>query len=148
MIKELRYTMDTLASDPILIDTGRYIPRYQQRLYSDMEGEIANRLATQPNYQATVKLLTGEHIIQTRPLPPGLNTAQLSDRIRRIKRQMLELGYTRAHRQVEAEIRSRQERLRREAGSEPPPTSTSGNESSHREGTPPIEPDEPPPTHG
>jgi hypothetical protein len=145
LIRELRYTMDVLANDPIMIDTGRYTPRYQQRLYSDMEGEIANRLSGQPNYQANAKTLTGEHIIRTKPLPPGLSTEQLNARIRRIKTQMLELRYCLDHSKVEAEIRSRQERLRLEAGSEPPPSSTSGNNPPHEGGTP-MDTDEPPPT--
>jgi hypothetical protein len=128
LIAELRYTMDKLADEPILIDIGRYMPRYRQRAHKDMADEIGNRLSMQPNYQANAKLLTGEHIIKTKPLPPNLNSSNLSDRTKRIKRQMLELGYCLDHRQVEEQKNTRQERLRRVEGEEPPSTTTNRNE--------------------
>src|ERR671914_303334 len=70
LITELRYTMETLAKQPILMDTGQLIPKFSNRTYSDQQAEVANSLTNQPNYQAKVKLLTGEYTIQTikRPL--------------------------------------------------------------------------------
>jgi hypothetical protein len=47
MITELRYTMATLAKDPILVDTGQYQPKYQPRTYADMENEISRDLTAQ-----------------------------------------------------------------------------------------------------
>src|SRR5205807_616782 len=87
MITELRYAMDMLAQYPILVDTGQYQPKYQNRTYADMENEISRDLTQQPNFQARVKLLAGEHVIQTKDSPPGLTDAQLEDRIARIQAQ-------------------------------------------------------------
>jgi hypothetical protein len=44
LIRELRYAMDRLAMDPIMVDTGRYRPKYEKRQYLDMENEIARDL--------------------------------------------------------------------------------------------------------
>jgi hypothetical protein len=54
MVRELRYTMQVLAKEPIMVDTGQYKPKYQNRTYADMENEIARDLTQQPNYQAKV----------------------------------------------------------------------------------------------
>jgi GTPase SAR1 family protein len=147
MITELRYTMDVLANDPIMIDTGRYTPRYQQRLYSDMQNEIANRLKNQQNYEANVKLLSGEHIIRTYPLSPGLTGHNLESRIEHIQKHMRNAGYTRYYKDVEREVRERQEILRRELGEELPPTRTVNKEASYNQAASNISRDEPPPTH-
>jgi hypothetical protein len=63
MITELRYTMAVLSEQPILVDTGQYQAKFQNRTFADMENEIARDLTNQPNFQARVKLLSGEHTI-------------------------------------------------------------------------------------
>ncbi|MGI0034870.1 MAG: type IV secretory system conjugative DNA transfer family protein [Nitrososphaera sp.] len=81
MIRELRYTMEALSREPILVDTGQYEPRFQNRTFSDMENEIARNLTNQPNFQAKVKLLSGECVIKTNNLPGVLSGEQLTARI-------------------------------------------------------------------
>jgi hypothetical protein len=126
LITGLRYTMDVLANDPIMIDTGRYIPRLQQRLYSDMEAEIANRLSGQPNYRANIKTLKKEHSIRTKDSPRIISSDQLKKRITLIKTQMRapKIGYCRYYKDVEREIYERQEILRKTPQQCPPPTHT------------------------
>src|SRR5205823_7395525 len=81
MMTELRYTMDMLAQYPILVDTGQYQPKYQNRTFADMENEIARDLTQQPNFQAKVKLLSGEHVIQTKNSPTGLTSRSEERRV-------------------------------------------------------------------
>jgi hypothetical protein len=121
MIIELRYTMDMLAQYPILVDTGQYQPRYQNRTFADMENQIARDLTQQPNFQARVKLLSGEHIIQTKKSSQGLTGSQLEDRIARIQAQTRQ-NYCKPRIEVEREIRERQERLKT-VENKPNPTS-------------------------
>jgi hypothetical protein len=132
MITELRYTMATLAKHPILVDTGQYQPKYQARTYQDQENEIARDLTAQKNFQARVKLLSGEHTIQTKDLPGGLTGEQLAQRIARI-RCLTRRSYCQPRRAVETEIHQRQERLlyaheltkpqpQRRRATPPPPT--------------------------
>jgi hypothetical protein len=111
MITELRYTMDVLAQQPILVDTGQYQPKYQNRTYADMENQIARDLTQQPNFQAKVKLLAGEHVIQTKNTPPGLTGSQLVQRIAQIQAQTRK-NYCKPRLEVEKEIRERQEKWR------------------------------------
>jgi hypothetical protein len=111
MITELRYTMDVLVENPILVDTGQYQPKYQTRTFSDQENEIARDLTTQQNFQAKVKLLSGEHTIQTKNIPPGLTGLQLEQRIAQIQTQTRK-NYCKPRTEVEREIRERQERLK------------------------------------
>jgi hypothetical protein len=122
MITELRYTMETLAKQPVLVDTGQYQAKYQNRTFADMENQIARDLANQPNYQAKVKLLSGEHTIQTKNIPPGLIGLQLEERIAHIQAQT-RLNYCKPRTEVEREIRERQDRLKA-VENKPNPTST------------------------
>jgi hypothetical protein len=121
MIRELRYTMDTLAKYPILVDTGQLIPKYTNRTYSDQQAEVANSLTNQPNYQARVKLLSGEHIIQTKNYPPGLTGKYLEARIEQITEQT-RLNCCKPRAAVEEEIRQRQERLKAVENKPNPPS--------------------------
>jgi hypothetical protein len=57
MLTLLREVMAVLSKDSVLIDTEKYQPKYQMRLYSDMEGDISNYLANQANYCAKVKIV-------------------------------------------------------------------------------------------
>jgi hypothetical protein len=137
MITELRYTMATLANHPILVDTGQYQPRYQNRTYQDMENQIARDLTQQPNFQARVKLLSGEHTIQTKNFPSLLTGTLLQARIAQIQAQTRRT-YCKPRQTVETEIRERQERLLYERATiETTTTKARGGRSS-----PP-----PPPTH-
>jgi hypothetical protein len=119
-----------LAREPILVETGQYRPRLQNRTYSDMEGDISNYLTNQENYHARVKLLTGEYVIKTHPLPPLLSEHEVQERITAIKQRMLFFGYTKPYRQVEREIQLRQVQLRERgaAADAPPPTHTNGKQ--------------------
>lgn len=122
MITELRYTMDVLAKQPILIDTGQYQFKYQNRTFADMENQIARDLTQQPNFQAKAKLLSGEHTIKTKNYPPLLTGRELTERIAQIQTQTRR-GYCKPRREVEKEIRERQEKWRGSAApEEPPPT--------------------------
>ena len=122
MITELRYTMDTLAKQPILVDTGQLIPKYSNRTYTDQQAEVANSLTNQPNFQAKVKLLpAGEYTIQTIKPTGGIEDNQKEARIRQIQQQTRQ-NYCKPRLEVEREIRERQERLKA-AENKPNPTS-------------------------
>ena len=125
MLRSCREVMEILAREPVMVDTGQYRMKVQPRPYSDMTNEIANSLSQLPNYTARVRFLSsGEHVLETKPLPPGLSGEALAERIRSIKRQMWEQGYTRYYKEVEKEIRERQDALRgTDEADEPPPTS-------------------------
>jgi hypothetical protein len=131
MITELRFAMAVLSQQPILVDTGQYQPKYQNRTFADMENEISRDLTQLPNFQAKVKLLAGEHIIQTKGSPPGLTGSQLVERIAQIQTQTRK-NYCKPREVVETEIRERQEKWRSQVpdspqrtppSEEPPPTS-------------------------
>jgi hypothetical protein len=138
MITDLRYSMAILAENPILVDTGQYQPKYQNRAFADMENQIARDLTNQPNFQAKVKLLSGEHTIQTKDTPPGLTGLQLAERIAQVQAQTRK-NYCKPRLEVEEEIRERQERWRNQITD-----STRGSGSPGRQ--PPTS-DKPPPTH-
>src|SRR5205823_591975 len=105
MITELRYTMDTLAKQPILVDTGQLIPKYSNRTYTDQQAEVANSLTNQPNFQAKVKLLpAGEYTIQTIKPTGGIEDNQKEARIRQIQQQTRQ-NYCKPRLEVEREIR-------------------------------------------
>ena len=116
-----------LATAPILVETGQYRPRVQNRLYSDMAGEIQRDLANAVNYTAKVKLVSGEeYVIRTKPAPETLTGKALTERIQAIKKHMLALGVIRHYTEVEREARERQERLLGITDT-PPPVTTNGN---------------------
>ena len=123
MLKSLRQTMELLAKEPIMVDTGQYRPVFRQRSYADMTGEIANSLSQQDNYVARVKTLTGEHTIRTNPLHTHMTDVELAERIGDIKQRMREQGLCRPAHEVEEEVRLRHERLR-QRNDAPPPTHT------------------------
>jgi hypothetical protein len=125
MLTELRYTLQVLAHNPILVDTGQLIPRYKLRTFADQQNAIANDLSQQENYLARVKTLQSEHTIRTHPLTTRLTEAQLAERIEEIKRRMREQGLCRSAHEVEAEVRLRHEQLR-ERHNAPPPSHTNG----------------------
>jgi hypothetical protein len=125
MLKRLRETMEVLAKEPIMVDTGQYRPVFRMRTYADMTGEIANRLSQQDNYVARVKTLTSEHTIRTHPLPALMTEVQLAERIADIKRRMREQGLCRPACEVEEEVRLRHEQLR-QRNDAPPPSHSNG----------------------
>jgi len=133
LITELRYAMTILSEHPILVDTGQYQPKYQNRTFQDAENEIATKLTNQPNFQAKVKLLSGEHSINTYNYPPFLTGGDLTERLSQIQAQTRR-DFCKPRREVEQEISQRQEKLRGStAPIDPPPTY--------------YTPEEPPPTH-
>jgi len=139
--------MDVLAREPIMVDTGRYQPKYQNRTYQDMENQIARDLTNAPNYTARVKLVNaGEYTITTEPAPETLSGTALTERIQAIKRHMRTLGYTRHYTEVEQEIRERALRLLG-IGAEPPPATTNGHVRPTQGSIPetPDDTDKPPP---
>ncbi len=121
LVTELQYTMAILAEQPILVDTGQYQPKFQNRAYQDMENQISCDLTTQPNFQAKVKLLSGEHTIQTKNSPHGLTGSQLEERIALIQAQTRK-NYCTPREAVETEIQQRQEKWKSSDSKEPPPT--------------------------
>jgi hypothetical protein len=125
MLTELRYTLQVLADNPILVDTGQLIPKYKLRTFADQQNAIANELSQQENYLVRVKTLKSEHTIRTNPLTTRLTEAQLAERIGEIKRRMQALGLCRPAQEVEAEVRLRHEQLR-ERHDAPPPSHTNG----------------------
>jgi hypothetical protein len=127
MLRALRAALAVLAERPILVDTGLYKDILRPRTYSDSQAEIGNFLANQPNFQARVKLLSGEHVIRTHPAPPLLPEHEIQARITAIKERMRRRGITKSYREVEQEIRERQEKLRERPHSDtPPPSSPNG----------------------
>jgi hypothetical protein len=80
-------------------------------------------LANQPNHQARVKLLSGEHVVKTLPPPPSLPEHEIQARISAIKQQMRLTGITKPYQEVEQEIKERQEKLRERPQSDAPPHS-------------------------
>ncbi len=130
LLRALRSVLGILAAEPVMVDTGQYRPRLQPRLYSDVEGEIANVLVNQENYAARVKIVnSGEYTIKTREAPQGLTGEALAERIETVKRQCRALGVTRHYTEVMEEIRKRQEGWRQATGADtpqPPPTQTGG----------------------
>ena len=126
LLTELRYCMGALAADPILVDTGQYVPRYRQRSYHDQDNLVANELSQLPNFHAKVRLLSGEHTIRTNPAPLLVSEPEVEARIRAIKERMLRQGYTRAAQAVEEEAGKRHEALRQRPPDVPPPTHSPG----------------------
>jgi hypothetical protein len=112
MLKSLRAVMAILSREPVMVDTGQYRPRLQQRTFADQLGEIQNQLTNLKNYQAKAKTLSGEYTIKTLPPPKGVSGPALQERLARIKRQMRFLGITRPVVEVLAEVRKRHDRLR------------------------------------
>jgi hypothetical protein len=123
MLKSLWGALEAMARQPILVDTGQYTPRRQQRTFADQVGQIQNELTNLETFHAKVKLLSEEHVIKTFPAPQGVTGDLLAARLTRIKRQMRFLRYVRDAREVDEEIRKRHERLRGSRSSDdPPPT--------------------------
>jgi hypothetical protein len=125
MLTELRYTIQVLAHNPILVDTGQQVPRYKLRTFADQQNAIANDLSQQENYVARVKTLRGEHTIRTNPLSTLMTDVELAERIGDIKRRMREQGLCRPADEVEEEVRLRHEQLR-QRNDAPPPSHTNG----------------------
>lgn len=99
-----------LAKNPILVSTGQYKPKYQQRTFADMEKEISSTLANMPNRRARVKILDNEFEIATLPPSLGLTGQALSDRLSSVQQQTISSVCV-ARSAVEQEIVSRQENL-------------------------------------
>jgi hypothetical protein len=126
-----------LARDPILVDTGQFQPKYQLRTYQDQENLVANEVSQLPNYTAKIRLLSGEHIIKTRPAPPLVSEGEVEARIRSIKERMLRQGYTKSAAAVEEEVRKRHELLRRRPDDDAPPPIHSNGRRQGRQKPPP-----------
>jgi Type IV secretion-system coupling protein DNA-binding domain len=135
MITELRYCMETLAKDPVLVDTGKYVPQMRQRSYQDQENLIANELSSLlPNYHAKVRILTAEHTIKTRPAPKLISEPEVDARIQAIKARMLSLGYTRDAQAIEEEVAKRHELLRQRPPDVVPQIHTTGRRNGRQKG--------------
>ena len=113
MLTEFRYVLTVLSENPILVDTGQYVPKYRQRTYQDQENHISNILSSQlANYHAKVRVLTAEHMIKMRPAPKLVSGPEVEARIREIKQRMLAMGFTKAAQAVDEEVAKRHEVLR------------------------------------
>jgi hypothetical protein len=129
MITELRYIMDALAEDPILVPTGQYQPRYQQRQHLDMERQIVRDLVYLPDHQAKTKLPTYDHEIQTLEPPDTPTDHLLNSRIENIRARMIspQFSYCKYYAEVERDILERHRTWRQYPDArfdEPPPTHT------------------------
>ncbi len=111
-------TLDTLGAllrkEPCMVPSGQSEPVYDRpRLYSDIEGELANELTLLPNYHAKCKLVRGtglaEYTIRTLPLPDYLprRGRAIAEHIRERSSRL----YGRPRAQVEEAIRDRLARL-------------------------------------
>jgi len=129
MLKAIRETMAVLATDPILVDTGQFQPKYQLRSYADQENQVANELSQLPNYTAKVRILTSEHTIRTRPAPPLVPEQEVEARIRAIKERMIREGVTLPAAVIEEEVRKRHEMLRARPPGVVPPIRAAGRNS-------------------
>jgi hypothetical protein len=113
-ITSLRQTMQVLASDPILIDTGQHEPIYDKpRTYADVQNQTASTLANLPKYTARVKIIGSddksvEHTVKTLEPERGFRGIALQDRLDRIRENNIRDGYLRERVKVEEEITSRQ----------------------------------------
>jgi hypothetical protein len=136
MLTELRYCIGVLAKeDPILVDTGKYVPQMRQRSYQDQENLVANELSSLlPNYHAKVRLLTAEHTIKTRPAPKLISEPELEARIRAIKERMLRDGVTLPAAAIEEEVAKRHEALRQRPPDVVPQIHTTGRRNGRQKG--------------
>ncbi len=118
-LRSLRSTMEALAVDPILVDTGQHELIYDTpRTYADVQNEIATRLANLPKFTARVKIVGAndkpvEYTIQTLSPDRGVGKVILQERIERIREHNICDGYIRSRQEVEEEIRTRQEQFSR-----------------------------------
>jgi len=125
MLKALRHTLEILAKEPLLTDTGLFQPKYQLRSYQDQENLVANELSQLPNYTAKVRALAGEHTLHTPPTPKLVSEQEVEERIRVIKHRMLLQGYTRSAADIDEMVRKRHEALRARPDDDNPPTTHS-----------------------
>ena len=140
MLTELRYVLTVLAENPVLVDTGQYIPKFRQRTVQDEENHIANEISTLPRYTARVRLISGrEHTIRTLPPPKKLSEQEIDERIAAIKERMRFFGICKPYTAVQAEIDLRQATWRERADADipsPPPTHTNGRRRNTRQKPP------------
>jgi hypothetical protein len=113
LLSSLRQTMEILAHEPILVDTGQHEPIYDKpRTYADVQNETASKLATLPTFTALARIATEnstvEYSIRTLAPERGLGKAALQERIERIQAYNRNEGYTRSRQEVEGEIQRRQ----------------------------------------
>jgi hypothetical protein len=125
LLTELRYTLGVLARSPLFATTGELELTMYPRTYADQTNQILSDLVSMPNYACRARFVSsGEHVLRTRPLGPGVSGTELTRRLGQIRRQMFEQGLTRSARDVEKEIAERHLKLRGSAEpDEPPPTS-------------------------
>jgi hypothetical protein len=111
-IKDLLFLGALLSDDPILVNSGQWLPTYDRpRSYSDVEGEIASRLVNQPQFHAICKIIRNgrpeEHELRTAGYLPTVPTAEDTARLERIRARS-RLLYCRPRNEVEAELLRRQ----------------------------------------
>ncbi len=111
-ITALRKTMEVLAQEPILIDTGQHEPIFDKpRTYADVQNQIANELVGLKNGMARVKLPTGEyHLRVLLPSTPKEQRSpeRLQERITAIRARNIQERYLLPRNEVEKAIRRRQ----------------------------------------
>jgi hypothetical protein len=137
MLTLLRQTLEILAKDPLLTDTGLFQPKYQLRTYSDQENLVANELSQLDNYTAKVRLLSGEHLIHTKPPPHLVSEREVEERIQAIKERLLREGVTLPAAAIEEEVRKRHELLRSRPDSDTPPPKRSNRRKNGQQNPPP-----------
>ncbi|HEU5376684.1 MAG TPA: TraM recognition domain-containing protein [Ktedonobacteraceae bacterium] len=106
--------LHALAKEPVMADTGRYIPKYgTEETIANAQARIANELGRLPKFTAKVKLSDGsgnpvEHTIQTCAPGKGLYGQALRERQERIHQQNIKDKYIRPRKEIEEEIVMRQ----------------------------------------
>jgi hypothetical protein len=111
MGNSLRLLMRVLAAEPILVDSGQHAPIYDKpRTYADVQNQIATDLANLKPFHAKCKLGHQEELLQTQSLPRVIHGAVI-DYLTAALQKTTRLRYCKARRDVEEEMRVRQEKL-------------------------------------
>jgi hypothetical protein len=124
MLTEFKYVLTVLSENPVMVDTGQLVPKYQLRSVSDQQNFNANSLSQQALFHARVKTLHGEFTIRLSPPDEPMRAELVQERIDYIKQRMRERGVTRPAADVAEELRKRHELLREQANDAPPSRSS------------------------
>lgn len=128
--RSLQMMLFGLTVEPVMTESGLHQPRtrkqitylthpaktlthprkvisHPQRTYADIQGEIANRLRSQPYLTAWVRKPSGEHHITIERSNDGLPRVVFMQRVADIQENNLRDGYVRIRADVEKEINER-----------------------------------------
>lgn len=120
-IELFRATTILLRDEPILVNTGQYIPVFEKRQYADVRNQIATELVNMPPYTARCKLGNKEYTIQILPLGNYDGDAIVQARHDRIITRT-HVNYCKKRKDVKAEIAARQNALMKQEPRKPTTT--------------------------